>query len=162
VENQRLNRIKAIDITIDSLKQYITLSTVSIAGLIAFYNGLGKEHSTPLFIKAVICFVACTVCSVITINLFINKVHVNVTNVRNWAVRIPNFLAIAAFFGGITFAALFFFKKPNSKSIQINNQSTVVIDFDSVKGTLEKEMRTKVKIDVDTLTHHKTLTIDKN
>jgi hypothetical protein len=157
--NERANRLKAVDITIDSLKQYITLSTVAIAGLLAFFNGNGKEGTKWLFVIAVLGFILCAIASIWTINTFINKVHNHIIDVRHPLLRKSNFSAIILFLIGVGFSAAFFFS--SQKTTQVINpvDSKIVIQDKSV--VIGEAVKTKVVIKTDSLTKIKTILINQ-
>jgi hypothetical protein len=144
-DNERLDKIKAIDITIDSLKQYISLSTISIAGLIAFYNGNGKNGIPFYFVFALICFVFCALASVITINMFISMVNEHEYNVRKGRVRTCNWIAIISFFIGITSGGVFFH---SSFGLNYENpHSEILIKPNKIR--IGKDVKTNIQIKTD-------------
>jgi len=154
---ENANRRKAMEITIDSLKLYITLSTVAIAGLLAFFNGNGKDGSKTLFFIAVIGFILCAIASVYTINTFINKVHNGNIDIRLPILRILNFIAIVFFVIGVVFCVLFFF---SSKGVATtNNDSKIIIQGDRIE--MGKDVKNKITITNDSLTKTKMIIINQ-
>ena len=158
-EDERANRLKAVDITIDSLKQYITLSTVAIAGLLALYNGNGKDGMKWLFVSAVVGFILCAIASIFTINTFINKVHNNNIDTRLPSLRFLNFLAIFLFLVGVIAGAGFFFSSQGTEIIPTSNTdgSKIIIQEKSIE--IGKDAKAKVSIKTDSLT--KTILINQ-
>jgi hypothetical protein len=138
--NERASHIKALDITIDSLKQYITLSTVSIGGLLAYYNSSGNGGSPVLFITSVAAFVICTIVSVFTINTFINKVNTNIIDITARLHRFPNFIAISSFFIGLVCGALFFLLQVTASPPPARKviKATIQVHQDTLKNKKSK------------------------
>lgn len=147
---ERANRLKAIDITIDSLKQYITLSTVAIAGLLAYYNGNGKNGIMWLFVIAVIGFILCAIASIFTINTFINKVHNHTIDVRHTGLRRLNFFAIVLFLLGVLLSAAFFFSSYKELVMINSDNSKIIINDKTIE--IGQDVKTKVIISTDPLT----------
>jgi dipeptide/tripeptide permease len=155
---ERANRLKAVDITIDSLKQYIALSTVSIAGLLAFFNGNGKDGIKWIFVLAVVGFMLCAIVSIFTINTFINKVHNHTINVRHTGLRIPNFIAIILFLIGVLASAGFFFSVQNNDKHQDYIESKIIIENSKIE--IGKDVKTKVIIFTDSVKNYKRIEVN--
>lgn len=147
---ERANRLKAIDITIDSLKQYITLSTVAIGGLLAYYNGNGKDGIKLLFSISVVGFILCAITSIFTINTFINKVHNHTIDVRLIGLRRLNFTAIFLFLLSVFMSAAFFFTSYSDKVVTDSKDSKIIINEKFIE--IGKDVKTKVIIKTDSLT----------
>ena len=158
-EDERANRLKAVDITIDSLKQYITLSTVSIAGLLAFYNGNGRDGIKGLFVSAVIGFILCAIASIFTINTFINKVHHNNIDTRLPSLRRLNFAAISLFLIGVIAGACFFFSSQGTITIPNSDDSKIIIQEKSIE--IGNNVKAKVSIKTDSFAKANTILINQ-
>lgn len=157
-EEERANRLKAVDITIDSLKQYITLSTVAIAGLLAFFNGNGKEGTKWMFVSAVVGFMLCAITSIFTINTFINKVHYHTIDARLSGLRKLNFTAIILFLIGVIMSASFFFSSINTVPLKNTDDSKIIIQEKNIE--IGKDVKTKIIIKTDSLLKQRTITIN--
>ena len=157
--DERANRLKAVDITIDSLKQYITLSTVAIAGLLAFFNGNGKEGSKWMFVAAVVGFMLCAITSIFTINTFINKVHNHTIDVRLSGLRKLNFTAIILFLLGVFMSASFFFSSIETLPVNNTYDSKIIIQEKSIE--IGKDVKTKVVIKTDSLLKERMIIINE-
>jgi hypothetical protein len=156
---ERANRLKAVEITIDSLKQYITLSTVAIAGLLAFFNGNGKYGTKWLFVTAVVGFILCSITSIFTINTFINKVHNHNIDARILGLRKLNFTAIAFFLIAVSACAAFFFSSQNALTNTNTDNSKIIIQEKSID--IGKDVKNKIIIKIDSLRKVRTILINQ-
>lgn len=145
-EQERENRFKAIELNVESLKQYITLSTVAIAGLLAYYSAT-KESSTLFLFISIGLFASCAMISVYNINLFINKVNRNEINVRAIDARKTNFFAIGLFLLAILSAVLFFFNTKMDRSKKGNSESKIILKNQNIE--IGKDIKSKVSIKTD-------------
>jgi hypothetical protein len=157
-EQERENRFKAIELNIESLKQYITLSTVSIAGLLAYYSSTKESDTTFLFISIGL-FVICAIISIFNINLFINKVHKNKIDVRAGDARKANFIAIGFFLLAIVSATFFFFNSNHTQNNSSMENSTIKLNDYNIE--IGKDVKTKVEIRTDTTKNHIEILINK-
>jgi hypothetical protein len=157
-EQERENRFKAIELNVESLKQYITLSTVSIAGLLAYYSSTDETSSLFLFISIGL-FSACAIVSVYNINLFINKVNKNEINVRVADARKANFLAIGLFVLAIISASIFFFNSKKKSGDVPNEHSNIILKNQNI--VIGKDVKTKVYIRTDSTGNKVEITINK-
>lgn len=152
------NKQKAIDINIESLKLYLTLSTISIGGLMAFFTSKygGFRYS---FIISIGFFFICAVSSIYSINTFINKVDRNEINVRARDSVRSNFVAIFSFIIAIVFAAIYFY---NSQK-KITNEKEVLQGIVVTKDTLKigRDVKTKAIIELDTLGRFKSVKVNQ-
>ncbi len=160
-ENKRLNRLKSIDITIDSLKQYIALSTVSIVALFAFYNGNGKNGNQIWFLISITAFMLCAIFSVWNMNIFINKLHFNKINVRENYVRRNNWIPIFFFLAGIISSGIFLFGTLLNGEKYKADDSRILLKFEKSSIEIGKGVKAKIKIENDTMYQESIVTIDK-
>jgi len=155
---QRENRLKAIELNIESLKQYITLSTVAIAGMFVYYSASGKA-STPFLFIAIGLFALCAIVSVYNINLFINKVNKNEIDVRAVDARKANFFAIILFVLAIVSTTIFFSSTgDNTKNIQTED-SKIILRNQNIE--IGKDVKTKVTIKTDSIGNQFEIHINK-
>jgi hypothetical protein len=110
----RENQQKSLDLTVDSLKLYITLSTVAIAALLGLYKLSDEPRNVGLLWLSIVCLLACAITSVININMFINSVYDDNYNTRAPGVRAANFLAIVFFVLGIGSAIIYIMSNRNN------------------------------------------------
>jgi cytochrome c biogenesis protein CcdA len=138
------NKMKAIELNVESLKQYITLSTFAIAGLLTYYS-INTDSSLALLLAAVGFFGACTIVSVYNINLFINKLDRGEVNVRSKDARIASFVAIILFLAGVSFSLVFI----NSVLYSTGKieDSQLIISKDGI--VIGKDYKSKIKIEHD-------------
>jgi hypothetical protein len=140
------NKLKAIELTIESLKQYITLSTLAIGGLLTYYS-LNQDTSKTLLLVSVSSFGVCTLVSVYNINLFINKLDRNEIEVRASDARTINFIAILLFITGIVLS--FFYFKSSDEIQMLNQNGQLIITNSEIK--IGKEFKNKVSIEKDSI-----------
>jgi hypothetical protein len=150
--NIRLNRVKSIDITIDSLKQYILLSTVSIAGLIAFYNGNGKNGNSVLFTISVVAFLLCAISSVWNINTFINELHFSSTNVRKKELRRYNWIAISLFVVSVISSSIFIADALRTQRSDVNTSAKIIIKNQNTTVEIDGGVKASVVVECDSIT----------
>ena len=144
------NNKKAVDINVESLKLYITLSTVSIAGLLTFYSKLIGPTYTALFYSAIILFLLCSILSILIVNHFIIQANNGAYDVRTLWSRIPNFIAIFFFLAAVVSGSIFITNNSVKEEKHIvPNQSGVVIENNKI--IIGSDFKNKVLIESDTL-----------
>jgi hypothetical protein len=126
------NRKKSLELTVDSLKLYITLSTVSIAGLLGLYNLSDTPRNINLLWFSIISFLACAITSVININMFINSVYDDNYDIRKNLFRKVNLLAIILFALAIAAAVAYIFSNQN-KGVKKNDHVQLTIGDKSIE-----------------------------
>jgi len=152
----RENKKKSLDLTVDSLKLYITLSTVAIAGLLGLFKLSDTPRNIGLLWVSIGCFLACAITSVIIINMFINSVYDDNYDTREKLFRIANFLAIALFLLGI-FAAIIYIMSNRNNSPKKNDRIQLMIGEKSIE--LPRDSAT-VEYNIDTAFHIQSLRIN--
>lgn len=145
------NNTKALDLLVESLKLYVTISTVAIAGLLAYWSGGKSSSQFSLLAVALAAFLLCAVASVWNINHFVAKIYDDKADIYGKEPRVINSIAIGAFVVGLIFAALFLALKDSASpgpSTGASRANAVEIRGNSV--TIGEDVRTKIKIKKNT------------
>lgn len=154
-----INKIKAVDINVESLKLYITLSTVAVAGILTFYSSLTHANSKSFFVWSIILFLLCAVLSVVIVNHFIIQAHNDEYNVRTALSRVLNFAAIFIFIGGIVTGSIFVGHNINGNSPTPTTTNGMII-IDNNKITIGENNTMKLTIIQDSLNSNKEIYIN--
>lgn len=153
------HKLKAVEINIESLKLYITLSTVAVAGILTFYSSLNNAESKGLFCWSIILFILCGVLSVVIVNHFIIQANNDAYDVRTTLSRALNFIAIFLFVGGIFTGSMFIGKNINNKSKHIGNTNGQII-IENNKITIGENNKMKLIVIQDSLSSNKEIYIN--
>lgn len=146
-------RKKSFDLTIDSLKLYITLATFAFAGMLAFFNATKNPVCPEFFYISIFSFFLCAVVAVIIINMFIVRTFKQDMDPMKAGVRLANGLAIVLFGAGFVFAAFFILAQPPRK--EEPTATKVVIEQDQLR--LSVGWNAEYTLEVDSV--HKTKTL---
>lgn len=144
------NKKKAVDINVESLKLYITLSTISIAGLLTFFSKLTDPIKVNTFYLAILLFLLCSIDCIIIINHFIIQANNSVYNVRSGLSRIANFIAIIFFLGAVIMSGIFITNNSEKKG-SMRNENSAYFKIENHKIYIGNNFKQKVKIEIDTL-----------
>lgn len=142
---------KALDILLESLKLYITISTIFIAGLISLYAS-SKVHNFSLYVS-IAGFILCALISVYNYNYYIREVNNDTFDIEANHPKWVNRSAILFFLVGLGFGVTFVFKNDlkrtsselqiiiNSDTLSINktNMERVILKTDSLNKINEIE-----------------------
>lgn len=149
---------KSLDLTIDSLKLYVTLSTFAFGGLLVILNAQKQPVETWTCYISLACFVLCCIVSVFTINGFINKVYEGEMNPMENSMRAQNGFAIGLFALGMIFGTIFI-SVQNSKK---DNGPTSVIKVNNGVLEIKGNISTEYEIQTDSVNRTKTIVIKLN
>ena len=145
-EQEKDNRRKAIDLTVETLKLYISFSTLAIAGLLGVFNSSDNSDVVFSLWFSVLCFFLCALLSILIINVFIAEVCDGIWNVRSRHVLWFNRIAICLFFVALFFAIQYIIYNGKQKTAKFVSRSTssdttkVLILNDTLKTfTLNKD-----------------------
>ena len=153
------HKSKAVDINIESLKLYITLSTVAVAGILTFYSSLNNVESKGLFGLSIFLFILCGVLSVVIVNHFIIQANNDAYNVRSLLSRALNFIAIFLFAGGIVTGSIFVGKNINGNGENLKStHGQIIIQKDKI--IVGENNKMKVIIVQDSLSSKKEIYIN--
>lgn len=141
---------KAVDINVESLKLYITLSTVSIAGLLTYYSKLTDPINSNVFYWSILLFLLCAVDSIIIVNHFIIQANNDAYNVRTPLSRIANFIAIFLFIGAVITGGLFITKNSGKKQ-ETTTIKSPGLTIENNKIYISSDVKMKIIIETDTL-----------
>lgn len=143
------NRIKSIEIVIESLKLYIALATLLFGGLLTLIGFNFNSKFAWTGTVALILFLLAIIMSVLTVNSLINKVYRNDDEaIKRKDSIFLNFLSIILLLSGMIFGSVFILNKQENKlsPIDIDN---VLIEGDKI--TIPSDIKQKVKIVRDSL-----------
>jgi len=144
------NKKKAVDINVESLKLYITLSTVSIAGLLTFFSKLTDPNCNLLFYLSISLFLSCAIDCIIIVNHFIIQANNDAYNVRTPLSRVLNFIAIILFAVALATGGAFITRNSEKKQSKIaEKQSGFTIENNKIH--ISSDVKMKIVIETDTL-----------
>jgi hypothetical protein len=83
---------KAMEMMVESLKMYVTLSTLFFAGLLAYYSRVRPTNSLYLLAIALFFLLMCAIISVINLNHLISKTCKADLNINAIGARTINFI----------------------------------------------------------------------
>ncbi|TLX72616.1 hypothetical protein E9993_17420 [Labilibacter sediminis] len=147
-EKKRIGKVKAIEVNIESLKLYLTLSTFLIGGLLAYNSSIQTGFSVTLIISLSL-FLITAICSIISLNCYIYKLDRGELDVKAKDARKFNVIAILSFLTGIIFTGIFFFTIEPKESIS-DTDSEQVIEIDE-RIIIKGETSSKITIQKDSL-----------
>ncbi len=153
---------KAVDINVESLKLYITISTIAIGGLLTFFRIISSTpKNISLFYWAMILLLLSAISSILVVNHFIIQAHENEFNVRTSWSRILNWGAIIFFFSGISLGGIFVANNA-SESTPLDLKSIIPDGIVIQKNviTIGKDVRTEVIIKTDSISNSKVIFIN--
>lgn len=143
---------KAVDINVESVKLYLTLSTILIAGLLTFYSRLQQPDWVFLFGSSLILFLLCAISSIMIVNHFIFQANNDKYDVRSKRSISLNWIAIILFFLGLVSGGFFITVNSNPKKAdQQSKESGIVIKNNEIR--IFSDIKTKVIIENDTIKH---------
>lgn len=146
---------KSLELTIDSLKLYITIATFSFGGLLALYNTLKDPGLRILFYFSLAFFLLSVIMSMYVINTFINEVYNKSMDIKMKPLPAQNFAAIGLLVAGfVTGIAFIICQPPPHRSAS----STLVIENGLIKAS--GSMASKFTINTDTLKKTKTFILE--
>jgi amino acid transporter len=158
-EGTQIGKIKAIEVNVESLKLYLTLSTFLIGGLLAYNSSLKTGFSVSLIISLCL-FLITAISSITSLNCYIYKLDRGELNVKVKDARLFNIIAILSFIVGLIFTIIFFFSPNNqidSSSVNVKQEilidnnisiigetkSDIIIEKDSIGNILKVEINNK-------------------
>lgn len=141
---------KAVDINVESLKLYITLSTVSIAGLLTFFSKLSDPNYNFLFYLSISLFLSCAIACIIIVNHFIIQANNDAYNVRTPLSRTLNFIAIILFAVAVATGGAFITRNSEKKQNNIAEKQTG-FTIENNKIHISSDVKLKIIIETDTL-----------
>ncbi len=150
-EEEKKNKLKAIDLNTESLKLYVTISFASIAGLVAYHNSPNIIHNDSWFYCSIVSLFTCAVISLFTLNSFIAPIDRGEINVHNKSSIRFNFIAILIFTVAIICIAIYFLTSPKKVESPTNStvKSGILIQGNNI--ILGNDVKTKINITKDSL-----------
>lgn len=121
--------LKAIDVSMESQKTYVTLETLVLAGLIAYAGSLGAETPWYVYLNIAAVFVS-AVLSVITLQSLINKLRDGQTTdpLGKSDVRWLGIISQLLFGAGVVAGGCIVLLSPPSTPTKLPQNSCVVTD----------------------------------
>lgn len=147
-EKKRIGKVKAIEVNVESLKLYLTLSTFMIGGLLAYNSSLKAGFSTTLIISLFL-FLVTAICSVVSLNCYIYKLDRGELDVKAKDARIFNAIGILSFILGLIFTGFFFFTLESNESNSNNNSEKVIMIDENI--IIKGETHSNITIEKDSL-----------
>ncbi|MBN2571136.1 MAG: hypothetical protein JXA68_03330 [Ignavibacteriales bacterium] len=147
-EKKRIGKVKAIEVNVESLKLYLTLSTFLIGGLLAYNSSLKTGFPFPLIVSLSL-FLITAICSIISLNCYIYKLDRGELNVKAKDARKFNIIAILSFLVGLIFTGVFFFTmESNQPETEMSSEKIIEIDKNII---IKGETSSKINIEKDSL-----------
>ena len=143
------SQIKAISILVESMKLYVTLSTISIAGLLTFFTKNGDKKYSFLFFIALALFFSAAVTSIININYFVTRVFKGDNNIFTKTAKRINISAIIFFFFGIFISAFYLYFNINYTTPSSKTSIDFGIILENHKISIANDVKAKVIITKD-------------
>lgn len=139
------NQTKAVAILVESLKLYVTLSTISIAGLLALYSGSAGSGYTWLLFVSLGLFFLCAGLSIANVNHLVDSVNKNLPDIYHPTARHLNFAAIFSFSAALVFGVVFLIlSKPQTS--QFNTYPTQGLIIEQNRILISDSFKARVTI----------------
>jgi len=146
---------KSLELTIDSLKLYITIATFSFGGLLAIYNTIKNPDHTWLFYFSLVLFVSSIIMSMYIINTFINEVYLQSFDIKKKPLPKLNFMSIGLLVLGFVSAIVFIVWQPATKPPVASN---LVIENGIIKAS--GSLASKFSVQIDSVNKTKSFILD--
>ena len=147
-EKKRIGKVKAIEVNVESLKLYLTLSTFLIGGLLAYNSSLKTGFPFSLIVSLSL-FLITAICSIVSLNCYIYKLDRGELNVKAKDARKFNIIAILSFLIGLIFTGVFFFTmESNQPDTEMSSEKIIEIDKSII---IKGETNSKINIEKDSL-----------